>query len=142
MGDSLLGADLGDVLGEGAPEPLERGLRRPRELGGLPAQARRGLLGVQREGEEDQDAGRGFQDRAPPVKLGGMVIRLDGRARGQALGFALVLGQPGPHNVEHSNCSVPLLAIAEFGVEVKMAGPRILSLERPGVKTGLKGVLN
>lgn len=60
----LLGAKFSDVLGEGATVALERGLGRMGEVRGLPAQASRGLLGVQREGEEDQDASRDFQGYA------------------------------------------------------------------------------
>ena len=99
-------------------------------------------LSVLGQGEEDQDARRGFQDRGPPAKLGGVIIGLEGRTRWQVLGLAGVLGQPGPHDVEHSNCSVPLLAITELGVEMKKAGRSLFSLKRPGVESGLKGVLN
>ena len=142
MDDGLLGADLGDVFREGTSEPLERGPGRPGELGGLPAQAGLGLLSVLGQGEEDQDARRGFKGCAPPVKLGCVVIGLEGRAWLEVLGLARVLGQPGPHDVEHSNCSVPLLAISELGVEMKKAGRSLFSMKRPGVESGLKWVLN
>jgi len=105
--DGLLGADLGDVFGEGTSEPLERSPGRPSELGGLPAQAGLGLLSVLGQGEEGQDACRGFQDRASPIKFGGVVIGLDGRSGWQVLGLAGVLRQPGPGDVEQPKLSRP-----------------------------------
>ena len=46
----------------------------------------------------------------------GCVIGLQGSTRRQVLGLARVLSQPCPYDVEHPNCSVPLLTIPELGV--------------------------
>ena len=64
VGDGLLGADLGDVLGEGTPEPLERGLGRPGELGDLTAKPGAPRHGVGLEGGHGEQASeQGTPDR-------------------------------------------------------------------------------
>jgi hypothetical protein len=70
-----------------------------------------------------------------------VVIEQKERAWGEALGLARVLSQPCPHDVKHPNCAVPLLTIAELDIELKKTGRGVNGLERPGVESGLKGVL-
>ena len=142
LGDGLLSADPGDVLGEGTLEALQSSLRSTSELGDLPPQAELGIRPVLGKGEEHQDARGGFKGGAPTLQFGGGVFGLQRRTRRQPLGLAWVLCQPCPDDVEHPNCSVPLLTISELRVELKKAGRGIFSLECPGMKTGLKRVLS
>jgi hypothetical protein len=142
MADSVLGANLGNALRECASKPLQGCPGGPSELGGLPPKASPGLPAFLSQGEEDQDAGRGLKHSAPAVKFSGMVIALEVRTRGKALGHTRVLSQPDPHYIENPDRSVPLLTIAKFRIELEKTGCGIYSLERPGVKSGFEGVLS
>jgi hypothetical protein len=142
LGDGLLGEDLGNIFRECTREALNSGLGSAGELGDLTFQSKRGLCTVLGKCEEDQNARRGLKGDAPPVQFGGRVFGLQERTRGEALGLTRVLSQPGPHNVENSDCAVPLLAITELGVQLEKTGCSIYSLKRPGVESGLKRVLS
>jgi hypothetical protein len=58
VANGLLGADVGDVRGEGTLEALERGLGSAGKLGDLTPQSARGLPTVLGEAEEYKDARR------------------------------------------------------------------------------------